>query len=57
MPPPIVLEVGYAFNSIPDLVGSPGNSAVKPEYFFKVKRFWEVIKTLALLIFNLSIIC
>ena len=57
MPPPIVLEVGYAFNSIPDLVGSPGNSAVKPEYFFKVKRFWEVIKTLALLIFYLSIIC
>ena len=35
----MVLVVGYAFSSMPELVGEPGSSDVNPLYFFHVYKF------------------
>lgn len=50
----MVLVVGYAFNSIPELVGEPGNSEVKPLNFFQVYKFCAVAKTRRLTILYFS---
>ena len=38
--------MGYTFNSIPDAVGEPGNSGVKPVYFVTMKGFCAFANTL-----------
>jgi hypothetical protein len=37
-----VEKTGYIPSSIPELVDSPGNSGVKPLYFFEIRGFWAV---------------
>jgi hypothetical protein len=53
-PAATVRVVGYALNSIPELIGSPGNSAVNPLYFLYVNKFCEVRKILRFEILTFS---